>query len=173
MKKLFFLFIALSIFLVSCGSNKNPYPEDKFFHNDTTINHFINIYNETAVNTITEDMVEKGAYDFSASISVNQVYCLVYANDNGLFFTLSETSDTGNENIKSVSFDILTALSPELTDEGKDEIWNELLNYKEKDYDFYSNPYIVNDIELSYSEDVFMDGSSSYKIKISVKDYNS
>lgn len=135
------------------------------YHKDKGVNQILVDYNKIAEIKITPDMVQDGAYNNNANISVNEVWVQIYNSSNGLFVDYSDEANS-DEHIYPLFRDFSKALNPSLTDEIISNAWKELQTGK---YDYYSNKYDLSGIEIAYMTSKLNNGQLKYTIKTGLK----
>ena len=156
--------LILAVLLVSCQQSTNTIK----YHSNKTINKLINNFNEILVEDedikITQDMVGKGAYDFSANISINGVWITVYDSSNGLFvdYQLEAADDTP---ISSLFYKFIKATNSNVTDDEISLAWSELQTEKYQNYDYYE----FDKFQCTYSKQKLVNGDYRYTIKTGYK----
>ncbi len=156
--------ISLVFLLTSCQQSTNTVK----YHSSKTINKLINNFNEILLEDenveITQDMVSKGAYDFSANIRVNDVGIIIYDSSNGLFvdYRLESADDTP---ISSLFYKFIKATNSNVTDDEISLAWSELQTEKYQNYEYYE----FDKFQCTYSKQKLVNGEFRYTVKTGYK----
>lgn len=168
MKKVLSLLLTISLVFVLCSCQQSIDTNTIKYHSNKTINKLINNFNEILVEDeeveITQDMVRKGAYDFSANISVNGVWITIYDSSNGLFvdYQLESADDTP---ISSLFYRFIKATNSNITDDEISLAWSELQTNKYQNYNYYN----FDKFQCTYAKQQLVNGEYRYTIKTGYK----
>lgn len=144
------------------NNSANNITEEKVirYHKNQGINNLIAEYNNVSEVEISPSMVQNGAYDFSANISVNDVWVQIYNSSAGMFVDYSAESES-DSNIFILFKGFSKALDNSLGDESIDNAWKELRTEKYTNY----NNYDVGKIKATYSTQKLDNGCTRYLVK--------
>lgn len=136
------------------------------YHSDSRIDKLLKEYNEIAEYQITPDMVENGAYSFSANISCNGVWIMIYASDtNGIFVDYQNEADDDSA-IMPLFRDFCKAINADLTNEDISAAWKDLQSGEYKNYNYYN----CGGIKCTYSVSIpLSNGQYSFIVKTNGK----
>lgn len=168
MKKVLSFLLTISLVFVLCSCLQGADTNTIKYHSNKTINKLINNFNEILVEgeeiQITQDMVRKGAYDFSATISINGVWIIVYDSSNGLSvdYQLESADDTP---ISSLFYRFVKATNSDITDDEISLAWSELQTNKYQNYNYYN----FDKFECTYAKQQLVNGEYRYTIKTRYK----
>ena len=156
-----FLTLILVVLLSACQQSTNTIK----YHSNKTINELINSFNEITEDVeITQEMVREDAYNFSANISVNDVWIMIYDNRNNLFvdYQLESTDDTS---IGPLFYGFTKATNPSITDDEISLAWSKLQTNNYQNYDYYE----FDKFQCTYSKQKLVNGEHRYTIKTGYK----
>jgi len=143
------------------------------YHYNETVNQILIDYNAISEYTFTPDEVKEGGYD-SAAINKYNTRMEVHStnkSDKG-YDTQVVIELSGDTNEMDVSYyifrDFVKTLRGNLSDDSIEEAWNELLT---EQYEYYSEHYELDGLEMSYGIIKYNNGNSSYDVKIMYSDY--
>ncbi len=137
------------------------------YHNNKHINKLLTDYNTIAEYPITPEMVQNGAYNFTANISCNGVWIRISATSNNGIFVDYNDEAANDTTIQPIFRDFCKALNSEIKDDDVDSVWKILQTEKYQNY----NPYIFEGIECTYGESPLVNGEHRYIVKTNCKSY--
>ena len=145
-------------------SIEKPNGEIKY-HGNEAVNQLLTDYNEIAEVAISPDMVQNGAYNFNANISVDGVWVQIYSG-NGLFVDYSDEAES-DDHIYPLFRDFTKSLNQSLTDDEINTAWKELQTGKYNNY--YTSKYNLGGIQITYKTEKLNNGANRYTIKTELK----
>lgn len=138
------------------------------YHGNEQVNNLLTDYNAVAECPITPEMVENGAYNYSANVSCNGVWIMVYATSNNGIFVDYQDEAASDKNVKQLFKGFCKALNADITDEDVNVAWAALQTGQYKNY----NAYDFEGIECTYVESLLANGEHRYIIKTNCKTYS-